>query len=98
MNTTGLFKVNKVRFINISFILIFEVLCSTGVTYLMTPAFNAIKQNNLKLFLIFIVLSAISQFVSTILNSISNILYSRQVQDYIHIIRNKISKHTRGAS
>lgn len=93
MNTTGLFKVNKVRFINISFILIFEVLCSTGVTYLMTPAFNAIKQNNLKLFLIFIVLSAIFQFVSTILNSISNILYSRQVQDYIHIIRNKISKH-----
>lgn len=93
MSAKDLFKVNKVRFINISFILVMEILCSTSVTYLMTPAFNVIKQNNLRLFLFFIVLSAIFQFVATILNSISNILYSRQVQDYIHIIRHKISEH-----
>ena len=93
MNIKGIFKVNKVRFINISLLLILDIICSTSVTYLMTPAFNAIKQNNLRLFLIFIVLSAIFQFVSTILNSISNILYSRQIQDYIHVIREKISEH-----
>lgn len=47
MNIKDIFKENKVRFSIICISIIIEILCATGVTYLMTPAFNYIKQNNL---------------------------------------------------
>lgn len=93
MNFSNLVKINKIRFINICILLVLEILCATSVTYLMTPAFNYIKQNKLNLFLIFIALSATLQFISIILGSTNTILYNRQVQEYIHQIRNNISKY-----
>lgn len=93
MNFGNLFKINKIRFTSICILLVLEVLCATRVTYLMTPAFNYIKQNKLNLFLIFIALSAALQFISIILGSTNTILYNQQVQEYIHQIRNNISKY-----
>lgn len=93
MNFSNLFKIDKIRFINICILVVLETLCATSVTYLMTPAFNYIKQNKLNLFLIFIALSATLQFISIILGSTNTILYNQQVQEYIHQIRNNISKY-----
>lgn len=59
----------------------------------MTPAFNYIKQNKLNIFLIFIIFSAALQLLDTILQSINMVLYNQQVQDYIHNIRNNISRY-----
>ncbi|WP_297818156.1 ABC transporter ATP-binding protein [uncultured Lactobacillus sp.] len=93
MDTKGIFNTNKIRFVYICVLLVLETVTATSVTYLMTPAFNYIKKNNLNLFLIFIVLSASLQFVSTVLDAIVNILYVHQVQDYIHQIRNNITRY-----
>lgn len=93
MNIKGIFNKNKIRFIGICILLILETASATSVTYLMTPAFNYIKQNKLNLFLIFIVLSASLQFISTILTSLGNVLYAHQIQDYIHQIRNNITRY-----
>ncbi len=93
MNIKGIFNTNKIRFISICILLILETASATSVTYLMTPAFNYIKQNKLNLFLIFITLSASLQFISTILTSLGNILYAHQIQDYIHQIRNNITRY-----
>lgn len=51
MNIKGIFNKNKIRFIGICILLILETASATSVTYLMTPAFNYIKQNKLNLFL-----------------------------------------------
>ena len=44
MNIKGIFNKNKIRFIGICILLILETASATSVTYLMTPAFNYIKQ------------------------------------------------------
>ena len=93
MNIKGIFNTNKIRFISICILLILETASATSVTYLMTPAFNYIKKNKLNLFLIFITLSASLQFISTILTSLGNVLYAHQIQDYIHQIRNNITRY-----
>lgn len=93
MNIKGIFNKNKIRFIGICILLILETASATSVTYLMTPAFNYIKKNKLNLFLIFITLSASLQFISTILTSLGNVLYAHQIQDYIHQIRNNITRY-----
>lgn len=76
MNIKDIFNTNKIRFISICILLILETASATSVTYLMTPAFNYIKQNKLNLFLIFITLSASLQFITTILTSLGNVLYA----------------------
>ena len=93
MNIKGIFNKSKIRFIGICILLILETASATSVTYLMTPAFNYIKQNKLNLFLIFITLSASLQFITTILTSLGNVLYAHQIQDYIHQIRNNITRY-----
>lgn len=93
MNLKDLFKTNKLRFIAICLLVAIEILCATSVTYFMTPAFNYIKQNKLNIFLIFIIFSAALQLLDTILQSINMVLYNQQVQDYIHNIRNNISRY-----
>lgn len=92
MNIISIFKTNKLKFMIIGFLLVLDVICETAGAYLMTPAFNYIKQNKLHLFLMFIVLSAIVQFIGVILIAIVTILYNQQIQDYIHQIRINISK------
>lgn len=93
MNIKDIFKENKVRFSIICISIIIEILCATGVTYLMTPAFNYIKQNNLQAFLVFVILSASFQFLDTVLRAVNVVLYNQQIQDCFHKIRNNISKH-----
>lgn len=92
MRIKDIFKVNKTRFSIICLSIIIEILCATSVTYLMTPAFNYIKKNNLQIFLVFIILSASFQFLDTVLRSINVVLYNQQIQDYFHQIRNNITK------
>lgn len=92
MSINGIFRTNKARFISTGILLILEIMCLTGATYFMTPAFNYIKRNKVNLFLLFIVVSAVLQFTDTILNSVITILYNQQIQDYIHKIRSNISR------
>jgi len=93
MNISGIFKVNKGKFISICLLTIIEAISATYTTYLMTPAFNYIKQMKFGLFFAFVVLSAVFEFINVGLTSLITLMYNQQVQKYIHQIRNNISRH-----
>lgn len=93
MKIKELYQINRPKFILVCFLAVVAALGTTYATYLMTPAFNAIKQNKLTIFLVLIVLSAVLTFINTCLTSLITIIYNRQVQNYFHQIRNKISKY-----
>ena len=91
MKLSGIFRINKSRFILIFLMIIFAAVIDTLSQYLMTPAFNNLKNLNFLGFVIFIALSRLCDICRLLLNSGSDYLYSKQGQSYLHQIRKKIS-------
>lgn len=61
MKLSGIFRINKGRFILIFLMIILAAVIDTLSQYLMTPAFNNLKNLN---FLGFVIFIALSRFVS----------------------------------
>lgn len=91
MKLSGIFRINKGRFILILLMIILAAVIDTLSQYLMTPAFNNLKNLNFLGFVIFIALSRLCDICRLLLNSGSDYLYSKQSQGYLHQIRKKIS-------
>lgn len=91
MNMKALFRVNKAQFILIFLMVLLATVADSSSQYLMTPAFNNLKNLNFVGFTIFIILSLSCDLVRILLSSSSNYLYSKQNQTYLHHIRAKIS-------
>lgn len=91
MKLSGIFRINKGRFILIFLMIIFAAVIDTLSQYLMTPAFNNLKNLNFLGFVAFMVLSILCDICRLLLNSGSDYLYSKQSQSYLHQIRKKIS-------
>ncbi|QQP29519.1 ATP-binding cassette domain-containing protein [Lactobacillus ultunensis] len=93
MNIKALFRVNKSQFILIFVMVILATIADSASQYLMTPAFNHLKNLNFIGFSIFIVLSLSCDLIRVLLSSSSDYLYSKQNQTYLHDIRAKISRY-----
>ena len=91
MKLSGIFRINKGRFILILLMIILAAVIDTLSQYLMTPAFNNLKNLNFLGFVIFIALSRLCDICRLLLGSGSDYLYSKQSQGYLHQIRKKIS-------
>lgn len=93
MNIKGLYRTNKAKFVLIIFLILMEETFRTLFSYLLTPAFNFLKNLNFEKFIFFILLSALVDFFRVICNAGVNYTYAKQVQHYFHLIRQKISKY-----
>src|SRR5699024_8763318 len=91
MKLSRIFRINKGRFILIFLMIILAAVIDTLSQYLMTPAFNNLKNLNFLGFVIFIALSRFYDICRLLLSSGSDYLYSKQSQSYLHKIRKKIS-------
>lgn len=91
MKLSGIFRINKGRFILILLMIILAAVIDTLSQYLMTPAFNNLKNLNFLGFVIFIALSRLCDICRLLLGSGSDYLYSKQSQGYLHQIRKRLA-------
>lgn len=93
MNVKGIFKVNKSRFILVILLLLLNMGLSVGGQYLETPMFNYLKQMAFMSFLAVVIVSVGMQLLAKVLQLTVNYLYLKQVQEYNHQARLRISRH-----
>lgn len=93
MTLRGLIKSNKVKALLIFILLIGVAALNTVASYLFKPATDYLVEGNLNLSLIFFVIMISAGIISIVLDSVTQIMYSHQVQDYIGIIRQKMVVH-----
>lgn len=93
MTLSGLIKSNKGRALLTFILLILVAALNTAASYLFKPATDYLVKGNLKSSLIFFVIMISAGIISVVLDSATQTMYSRQVQNYIGIIRQKIVAH-----
>ena len=93
MTLSGLIKSNKGRALLTFILLILVAVLNTAASYLFKPATDYLVKGNLKSSLIFFVIMISAGIISVVLDSATQTMYSRQVQNYIGIIRQKIVAH-----
>ena len=93
MTLSGLIKSNKGRALLTFILLILVAALNTAASYLFKPATDYLVKGNLKSSLIFFVIMISAGIISVVLDSATQTKYSRQVQNYIGIIRQKIVAH-----
>lgn len=93
MSIKQLFKSNKKQFILIFLMVIIGMASDSLSQYLMTPAYNHLRNMNLLGFILFMCLALGCDGVRIILISRSDYLYGKDVQNYLHQIRARISRY-----
>lgn len=93
MSIKKLFKSNKKLFILIFFMVFIGMAIDSLSQYLMTPAYNYLRNMNLLGFILFMCLALGCDAVRLGLISGSDYLYSKETQNYLHQIRKKISRY-----
>lgn len=93
MKIKGLIKSRAVRFWLIMIVIFLGRSASAASQYFQKPTFNYLSSGNLEKIIFFFILSAILSLVAMILNTWSTISYNRQIQDYFHLLRKKITRH-----
>ena len=93
MKLSNLIKTNILNSILIvSLIVIYG--CGTAFSsYVIKFAYNSLSKSHFFQFLYFILVSLITGLVAFIINSVATWLYSRQLQQYIGLIRDNLVKH-----
>lgn len=92
MNIRGLYEINRGKFILIFIMVTIGMAIDAGTQYLMTPAYNNLKNLNFSGFIFFLILSQILDLARLFLISGSDYLFSQQIQNYLHKVRVKISR------
>ncbi|EFB62367.1 hypothetical protein HMPREF9209_1004 [Lactobacillus gasseri 224-1] len=90
MSIKKLFKSNKKLFILIFFMVFIGMAIDSLSQYLMTPAYNYLRNMNLLGFILFMCLALGCDAVRLGLISGSDYLYSKETQNYLHQIRKKL--------
>src|SRR5699024_8659985 len=93
MSITGIFKVNKAKFILIFLMGIIGTTVDAASQYLMTTAFNQLKKMHLSGFNMFNCLHIRCDLVRLALITSSDYLYGKQSQSYLHQSRVKIIRY-----
>lgn len=93
MSISGIFKAYKSRFILIFIIVTIATVIDAGTQYLMTPAFNNLRDLNFQGFLFFTALSLSGDLVRIFLVAAFDYLFSRQSQTYLQQIRERMSRY-----
>lgn len=93
MSIKKLFKSNKKLFILIFFMVFIGMAIDSLSQYLMTPAYNYLRNMNLLGFILFMCLALGCDAVRLGLISGSDYLYSKETQNYLHQIRKRIGRY-----
>ena len=93
MKLSNLIKANVLNSILIVFLVVIYGCGSAFSSYVIKFAYNSLSKSHFTQFLYFILLSLITGLVAFIINSVATWLYSRQLQQYIGLIRKKLVKH-----
>lgn len=93
MNIKGIFETNKAQFILIFVMVTVGMIVDTATQYLMTPAFNNLRNLNFTGFIIFMIASLLCDLIRIMMVTGSDYLYGKQSQSYLHKIRAKISRY-----
>lgn len=92
MNIKGFYEIHRGRFILVFAMVAIGMAIDASTQYLMTPAYNNLKNLNFSGFLFFLILSRVLDLMRLLLISGSDYLFSQQTQNYLHKIRIKISR------
>ncbi|PZD76245.1 ABC transporter ATP-binding protein [Lactobacillus helveticus] len=92
MNIKGFYEIHRGRFILVFAMVAIGMAIDASTQYLMTPAYNNLKNLNFSGFLFFLILSQVLDLMRLLLISGSDYLFSQQTQNYLHKIRIKISR------
>lgn len=92
MNIKGFYEIHRGRFILVFAMVTIGMAIDTSTQYLMTPAYNNLKNLNFSGFLFFLILTQVLDLMRLLLISGSDYLFSQQTQNYLHKIRIKISR------
>lgn len=90
MNLKGLFKSNQSRFGLIVFLQLLVAIFNTATSYLFKPATNYLAKDNLPVTLFFFAIMILMGILSVALEAVVQIIYSKQVQEYIGTLRHRI--------
>lgn len=93
MNLKGLFKSNRKRFSLIIVLLFLVAVANTMSGYLYKPAADYLLKNNLKNTLYYFFIMVLMGVLSVVFEAIVQTMYSKQVQEYIGSLRQKIVAH-----
>lgn len=93
MNVKGIFQTNKAQFILIFIMVTLSMGIDSASQYLMTPAYNNLRNLNFVGFIIFMVASLLCDLIRTMIITGSDYLYGKQSQLYLHNIRAKLSRY-----
>ena len=92
MNIKGFYEIHRGRFILVFAMVTIGMAIDASTQYLMTPAYNNLKNLNFSGFLFFLILTQVLDLMRLLLISGSDYLFSQQTQNYLHKIRIKISR------
>ncbi|GAA3637584.1 hypothetical protein GCM10022297_15010 [Lactobacillus hamsteri] len=93
MNIKGIFQTNKAQFILIFVMVTLGMIIDSASQYLMTPAYNNLRNLNFIGFIIFMIISLLCDLFRTMMITGSDYLYGKQSQSYLHNIRARISRY-----
>lgn len=93
MNIKGIFQTNKAQFILIFVMVTLGMIVDSASQYLMTPAYNNLRNLNFIGFIIFMIISLLCDLVRTMMITGSDYMYGKQSQSYLHNIRARISRY-----
>ncbi|MCT3602519.1 ABC transporter ATP-binding protein [Lactobacillus acidophilus] len=93
MDLKGLYKSNRRRFNLIILLLFLTAFANTMSSYLYKPAVDYLAKDNLKNTLYYFFIMILIGLLSIVIEAFAQTVYSKQVQEYLGLLRQKIVAH-----
>ena len=93
MDLKGLYKSNRRRFSLIILLLFLAAFANTMSSYLYKPAVDYLAKDNLKNTLCYFFIMILIGLLSIVIEAFAQTVYSKQVQEYLGLLRQKIVSH-----
>lgn len=93
MDLKGLYKSNRRRFSLIILLLFLTAFANTMSSYLYKPAVDYLVKDNLKNTLYYFFIMILIGLLSIVIEAVAQTVYSKQVQEYLGLLRQKIVAH-----
>uniref|UniRef100_UPI003F57BF0E ABC transporter transmembrane domain-containing protein n=1 Tax=Lactobacillus acidophilus TaxID=1579 RepID=UPI003F57BF0E len=93
MDLKGLYKSNRRRYSLIILLLFLTAFANTMSSYLYKPAVDYLAKDNLKNMLYYFFIMILIGLLSIVIEAFAQTVYSKQVQEYLGLLRQKIVAH-----
>lgn len=93
MDLKGLYKSNRRRYSLIILLLFLTAFANTMSSYLYKPAVDYLAKDNLKNTLYYFFIMILIGLLSIVIEAFAQTVYSKQVQEYLGLLRQKIVAH-----